>query len=129
MSLYIGDTNLSIGLKGADGLNGADGKSAYQIAQENGYTGTEQEFGELLSQVVEAQMLFGRFNSQTTWNDTDTIYTSTWTYNGDNYKTVLTEVSDTQYTKQLFINEVSVGTWTYTINELNRVSNTVYSST
>lgn len=28
--------------------DGVDGKSAYQIAKENGYTGTEEEFGSLL---------------------------------------------------------------------------------
>jgi hypothetical protein len=33
------------------GAQGIEGKSAYQIAVENGYTGTEAEFGELLASV------------------------------------------------------------------------------
>jgi hypothetical protein len=33
------------------GKRGLPGKSAYQIAVENGYTGTEAEFGELLASV------------------------------------------------------------------------------
>jgi len=32
------------GAPGAPGTNGANGKSAFQIAQDNGFTGTEQEF-------------------------------------------------------------------------------------
>lgn len=39
------------GLKGQDGVIGADGKSAYQYAQEAGYTGTEQKFASDLSKV------------------------------------------------------------------------------
>ncbi|MBO4572489.1 MAG: leucine-rich repeat protein [Clostridia bacterium] len=35
-------------VKGADGSNGIDGKSAYEIAVENGYTGTESEWLESL---------------------------------------------------------------------------------
>lgn len=35
---------------GADGQPGTDGKSAYQYAQEGGYTGTETEFAEKLAQ-------------------------------------------------------------------------------
>ena len=36
------------GEDGKDGADGADGKSAYEIAVENGYTGTEQQFGSAL---------------------------------------------------------------------------------
>ena len=36
------------GKDGADGADGADGKSAYEIAVENGYTGTEGQFGAAL---------------------------------------------------------------------------------
>lgn len=135
MSLYIGDTNLTIGqtgkagLNGANGSNGVDGKSAYQIAQEAGYNGTEEEFGESLSKVVEVQMLFCRFNIHTTWDETETVYTSTWAYDGDNYKVIMTELSDTQYKKQLFINDVTAGTWTLTIDEINRISDNVYTAT
>lgn len=129
MSLYIGDTNLTIGQTGKAGLNGADGKSAYQIAQEAGYSGTEEEFGASLSKAVEAQMLFGRFNIHTTWDETETVYTSTWVYDGDNYKVIMTELSDTQYKKQLFINDVTAGTWTLTIDEINRISDNVYTAT
>lgn len=38
------------GPAGADGQPGADGKSAYQYAQEGGYTGTEAEFAAKLAQ-------------------------------------------------------------------------------
>ena len=37
------------GSKGADGIIGKDGKSAYEYAKENGYTGTEEEFAEVLA--------------------------------------------------------------------------------
>lgn len=37
------------GDKGNDGQPGADGKSAYQYAVEGGYTGTREEFGQLLA--------------------------------------------------------------------------------
>ena len=44
------------GERGADGIIGKDGKSAYQYAQEGGYSGTEQDFakdlGEISSKVV-----------------------------------------------------------------------------
>lgn len=33
------------------GKRGLPGKSAYQIAQENGYNGTEEEFGDLLTSI------------------------------------------------------------------------------
>lgn len=35
------------------GADGKDGKSAYEIAVENGYTGTEQEFGAMFSAIEE----------------------------------------------------------------------------
>ena len=40
------------GTAGKDGANGEDGKSAYQYAQEGGYTGTEAEFGTALAQLL-----------------------------------------------------------------------------
>ena len=40
------------GEQGAKGDTGADGKSAYQFAQEAGYTGTETEFGAKLNQTT-----------------------------------------------------------------------------
>ena len=40
------------GEQGAKGDTGADGKSAYQFAQEAGYTGTEMEFGAKLNQTT-----------------------------------------------------------------------------
>ena len=40
------------GEQGAQGPTGADGKSAYQYAVEGGYTGTEAEFAEKLSQEI-----------------------------------------------------------------------------
>ena len=56
---YIGSTDTgkpsrgvagARGDKGDPGADGADGKSAYQYAQEGGYTGTETEFAEKLAQ-------------------------------------------------------------------------------
>ena len=40
------------GPAGADGTNGQDGKSAYQAAVDGGYTGTEEQFNELLASFV-----------------------------------------------------------------------------
>lgn len=35
--------------------DGIDGKSAYQIAKENGYTGTEEEFAQMLISIQDKQ--------------------------------------------------------------------------
>ncbi len=40
------------GTNGKDGTNGVDGKSAYQYAQDGGYTGTEEAFGAALAQLL-----------------------------------------------------------------------------
>ena len=45
-------TNGKDGVDGKDGANGTDGKSAYQYAKEGGYTGTEEEFGAALAQLL-----------------------------------------------------------------------------
>ena len=37
------------GLKGADGKDGANGKSAYEYAVDGGYTGTEEEFTQAMA--------------------------------------------------------------------------------
>lgn len=79
--------------------------------------------------IQEVEMMFGKYNTNLSWNEDETVFTETWTYNGNSYKEVLTEVSDTQYTKQIFVNDVSVGTWTLTIDEINRTANTVYTAT
>lgn len=121
MSMYLNGTNLSFGQKGDDG------KSAYDIAKEQGFTGTEEEFGQALLNVVETQMLFSRFNRQTTWNEDETIFTETWTYNGDNYSDVLTN-TDPVWTRQLSINGVTVGTWTITYDDVNRARTITYSA-
>lgn len=53
---YLGDTDTGkpsrgdTGATGPKGDKGADGKSAYQYAQDGGYTGTEEEFAEKLAQ-------------------------------------------------------------------------------
>ena len=80
------------------------------------------------SDLAEIQMGLGKYNSTLSWNSDETVYTETWTYNGKNYRQVLTEVSDTQFTKQLYVNDVLVGTWTLTINESGMVANTVYTA-
>ena len=121
MAIILNGQNLSFGQKGDDG------KSAYDIAKEQGFSGTEEEFGQALLNAVEAQMLFGRFNRQTTWNEDETIFTETWTYNGDSYSDVLTN-TDPVWTRQLSVNGVSVGTWTITYDDVNRVRTVVYSA-
>lgn len=80
------------------------------------------------SDLAEVQMGLGRFNTNLTWNSDETVYTETWTYNGNSYKSVLTEVSDTQYTKQLYKDDVLIGIWTLTVDETNMVTNTVYTA-
>lgn len=47
---YIGNTDTGKPSRGAKGDKGEDGKSAYQYAQDGGYTGTETEFSEKLAQ-------------------------------------------------------------------------------
>jgi hypothetical protein len=41
---------------GRDGRDGIDGKSAYQVAVEGGFTGTEAEYNELLANVGNIQV-------------------------------------------------------------------------
>lgn len=129
MGVYLGNTNLTFGKQGKAGLNGKDGQnglSAYEIAKQQGFSGSEEEFASELANAIESQMFFGRFNSDIVWNDVETEYTQSWTYNGDNYKMVMTLVSQAVTTMQLFINDVSMGTWTITTNENNYKTETVY---
>lgn len=46
---YIDDNNTGFKASGEDGLNGINGKSAYELAVENGYTGTTEEWLNLLT--------------------------------------------------------------------------------
>jgi len=78
------------------------------------------------SDLAEVQMGLGKFNTSLSWNSDETVYTETWTYNGKNYRQVMTEVSDTQWTKQLYIDDVLTGTWTLTMDETNMTATTVY---
>lgn len=121
MAMYLNGVNLSFGQKGDDG------KSAYDYAREQGFTGSEEEFGVELVNAVNIQMLFGHFNTQTTWNEDETVFTQTWVYNGDNYKEVITN-TDPVWTRQLSINGVIVGTWTITYDDVNMVRTVVYSA-
>lgn len=121
MAMILNGTNLSFGQKGDIG------KSAYDIAKEQGFSGTEEEFGQALSNAVETQMLFGRFNKQTTWNEEETVFTQTWIYNGDSYSDVLTN-TDPVWTRQLSVNGVAAGTWTITYDDVNRVKTVVYTA-
>lgn len=126
MGLYLGNVDLTFGKQGKAGLNGQDGLSAYEIAKQQGFSGSEEEFASELANAVESQMLFGRFNSNIVWNDTETEYTQSWTYNGDSYKMIMTLVSQTVTTMQLSINDISMGIWTVTNDEENCATNTVY---
>lgn len=61
---YLGEEDTgkpSRGAIGAPGKDGTDGKSAYQYAQDGGYTGTETEFAEKLAQ----EQLVGTTNELT----------------------------------------------------------------
>lgn len=121
MAVFLGEIDLTVGRVGRDG------KSAYDIAKEQGFSGTEEEFGQALSNAVETQMLFGRFNKQTTWNEEETVFTQTWIYNGDSYSDVLTN-TDPVWTRQLSINGVAAGTWTITYDDVKRVKTVVYTA-
>ena len=81
---------------------------------------------DIADDLAEVQMGLGKFNTSLSWNSDETVYTETWTYNGSNYKQILTEVSDTQWKKQLYVDDVLKGTWTMTLNETNMTANTVY---
>ena len=56
-------------LKGEPGATGADGKSAYQYAQDGGYTGTETEFAEKLAKTP----LIGTSNNLTVQQVADAV--------------------------------------------------------
>ena len=68
------------------------------------------------------------YNKTTTWNDDETVYTTTWTVDGVSYQEVLTEVSDTEFTKQYYVDGVLSGTWVFTIDETNKTSSVVYTA-
>lgn len=121
MSMYLNGVNLSFGQKGESG------KTAYDYAKEQGFNGTEEEFGTAIANAVETQMLFGRFNRQTAWNEDGTVFTETWSYNGDNYSDVLTN-TDSVWTRELSVNGVGIGTWTITYDDVNRVRTISYTT-
>lgn len=75
--------------------------------------------------IVDTQSLY---NKTTTWNEDETVFTTIWSKDGITYKEVYTEVSETQYTKQYYINDVLSGTWTTVVDETNKVSNTTYTA-
>ena len=56
------------------------------------------------------------YNTETTWNVSETIYTTTWTDGTKNYSSVVTELSDTQYRKQLYVDSVLTEQWDITEN-------------
>ena len=49
---------------GSPGMNGADGKSAYQSAVEAGYTGTEAEFNASLSSIGNINAVLDEINGE-----------------------------------------------------------------
>lgn len=64
LSLYKGDK----GDKGDQGNQGIDGKSAYEFAQDGGYTGTEQQFSDALNEM--AHIGIKRYSFETTdWEE------------------------------------------------------------
>lgn len=71
------------GNQGPAGPTGASGKSAYQYAQEGGYTGTETEFAEKLAQKVDIPSVLPNPNALTI-----KIGSTTVTYDGSTAQTV-----------------------------------------
>lgn len=71
------------GLTGSVGPTGASGKSAYQYAQESGYTGTEAEFAEKLAQRIDIPTALPNPNALTI-----KIGSTTVTYDGSMEQTV-----------------------------------------
>ena len=127
MAMYLNGVNLSFSSP-SDGSSGG-GKTAYDYALEHGFTGSEAQFGDALANLLNTQMLFGRFNRQMTWNDDNTVYTETWSFNNDNYSQIITEtVSGTTWTKQLKINNVNAGLWTITYDNVNKTCSSVYTA-
>ena len=57
------------GDKGNDGINGNDGKSAYEIAKENGYTGTDEDFALLISNLMTEEKVNNTVNKLLSEND------------------------------------------------------------
>lgn len=72
------------GLTGSVGPTGASGKSAYQYAQESGYTGTEAEFAEKLAQKTDIPSALPNPNALTI-----KIGSTTVTYDGSTAQTVM----------------------------------------
>ncbi|MBQ3521000.1 MAG: hypothetical protein IJA50_03765, partial [Firmicutes bacterium] len=52
MTLTNGQTADFVVENGAKGTDGKDGKSAYEVAQEAGFTGIEEEFGDMLNKCI-----------------------------------------------------------------------------
>lgn len=62
----------------------------------------------------EIDLALGRYSSNTTCNADETVWTTTWTLNGNTYKKVSTEVSDTEWKTELFINNLLTERWVLT---------------
>lgn len=78
MALYIEDsTGKRVKISGG-GTPGKDGKSAYEVAVENGYSGTEEEFNSALSEVGKKDIkTFQATASASGWsNSSNTIMVS-----------------------------------------------------
>lgn len=119
------DTTYSTGTSTKSGLT----KLYSETGTATDGTMTQKAISDALNNVdVILETLLGRYNTTLTWSADGKVYTETWTHNGNNYREVLTEVSDTQYTKELFMNDTSVGLWTMTIDESNNNVNTVYTA-
>ena len=74
------------GEDGTPGKNGIDGKSAYQAAQEGGYTGTEEEFNSALAQIPEKAVSFSVTLIANNWqNKSQTVQNDNFTTEGYNY--------------------------------------------
>ena len=52
------------GTNGTNGKDGVDGKSPYQVAVENGWTGTEADFNAALSNVGDIGALLDTINGE-----------------------------------------------------------------
>lgn len=137
IKLNAGDAETILGASLSDVLNASDEEiptsqavidklTEYALATQVEALNSAIDSKANASDLAEVQMGLGKFNTNLSWNADETVYTETWTYNGSSYKQVLTEVSDTQWTKQLYIDDVLKGTWTMTLDETNMTANTVY---
>ena len=116
---------------GLPGAPGADGKSAYQAAQEGGYTGTESEFNTLLASAAPAPNAIPISIPTTGWTDNK----QTFTVNGipsdpTTYEVHLSQVGATNVSAAMacgiYITDEAQNSLTLAVNSVPESAFTVY---